>query len=255
MKKIILWVGGIIVAVVIIGLVGIFISLDSIVKKGVNTFGPKLTKVDTRLDGAKVSPLSGKGQLTGFFLGNPAGFKTPSAIKVGDIKVGIQPSSVFADVIVIDEVNVQAPDITLEGSIMSGNNLSKILDNLNSAAGTNASAKPATPAGQKAEKKFIVKDLLINGGKIHLSVTELRASVPLPLPEIHVQNIGAKENGVTAAEMSKQIMEQLLVNVLKTAKSSLASMGKEAGKEVKEIGKGALDQVDKTADQLKGLFK
>src|SRR5204863_1175523 len=114
MKKLILRIALGVVILVIVALVVVFFSLNSIVKRGVETVGPKLTQVDMRLKAAELSPLSGNGRLTGLFVGNPQGYQTPSAIQVGDIKVGLQISSVMSDTLVVDQVNIQAPELTFE---------------------------------------------------------------------------------------------------------------------------------------------
>lgn len=253
MKKLIIRIVAGVVLLVIIALVVVFFSLNSIVKKGVETVGPKLTQVEMRLNSANLSPFSGRGQLSGLFVGNPQGYKTPSAITVGDIKVGVQPSSVMSDTVVIEEVTVKAPEITFEGSL-SGNNLSQILANLDAATGGDKAAKPAEPA-KKSEKKFYVKDVAINDGKIHLSVTALGTSkaVTLPLPPVHLQNIGSREQGVSAAELSRQIMKEITANATKAVGEAMAK-GLDQG--VKEIGKEATGQLDKAAKgALKDLFK
>ena len=248
MKKIIIRTVLGVVVLLLVGLVVLFFSLNSIFKRGVETVGPKLTKVDVRLGSANLSPLSGRGQLSGLFVGNPEGYKTPSAIQVGDIKVGVQPSSVLSDTMVVDEVNIQAPEITFEGTL-TGNNLSKILDNIEAASGsdkTNTSAK-------KGEKKFFVKDLLIKGGKINLSIsTPLGGkSATLPLPELRLQNIGSRDKGVTAAELAEEIMKPILASATKAAAESLAGLGNS----LPGIGKDAGGELDKAAQGLKGLFK
>src|SRR5436190_18164188 len=66
MKKIILIVTAI-AAVCLIALVVILIlSLGSIIKKGVETVGPQITRTEMKLDGANVSVFSGSGALKGF---------------------------------------------------------------------------------------------------------------------------------------------------------------------------------------------
>ncbi len=253
MKKLIIRIAVGLVVLVVISLVVVFFSLNSIVKKGVETVGPKLTKVEMRLGGVKLSPLSGNGRLTELFVGNPEGYHTPSAIKVGDIKLGLQLSSVLSDTLVVEEVNIQAPEITFEGSL-SGNNLSKILENLDAVTGGEKAAKTGNPepAAKKSEKKFFVKDVLVKGGQIHVNITALGGkSATLALPELHLQNIGTRENGVTAAELTKQILKPLLASVTKAVGENLANLGKGA----EEIGKGAAGEVDKATKGLKGLFK
>ncbi len=236
MKKLFLRIGLGGVVLIALVLVVVFFSLNSIVKKGVETLGPEMTRVDVRLGSADISPFSGGGRLSKLFVGNPEGFKTPSAIQMGDIKVGVKVSSVLKDVIVINEINIQAPEITLEGNL-SGNNLSKILDNV---SGTDEKQKAApAAAGAKKEKKFCVKELVIDGGKINLSLDMSilgGKSATIPLPSIHLQNIGTEENGVTAAELVKDIMKPLLDGVLDAAKKEIAS----GGKGLENLGKGGV---------------
>ena len=69
----------------------------------------KANKVDVRLGSAKLSPLSGNGQLTELFVGNPEGYKSPSAIAVGSMGISVVPGSVMADKVVIRYVKVESP--------------------------------------------------------------------------------------------------------------------------------------------------
>ncbi|HXC35083.1 MAG TPA: hypothetical protein VNV43_04365 [Candidatus Acidoferrales bacterium] len=251
MKKILLRVVLAVFVLIVLALVVVFFSLNSIVKKGVETLGPDMTKVEVRLGSADISPFSGGGKLSKLFVGNPEGFKTTSAIQMGDIKVGVKVSSVLKDVIVINEINIQAPEITLEGNL-SGNNLSKILDNV---SGTDEKQK-ATPAaaGAKKEKKYCVKELMIDGGKINLSL-DLSIlggkSATIPLPAIHLSNIGTETDGVTAAELVKQILKPLLESVLDAAKKEIAS----GGKGLENLGKGGVNDAKKAAGGVLDMFQ
>lgn len=248
MKRFILGIGIGLVLLVVVALVAVFFSLNSIVKKGVETIGPQLTKVEMRLGAAKLSPLSGNGQLTDLFIGNPEGYKTPSAIKVGEIKVGLRLSSLRSDTMVVEEVNFQSPEITLEGGL-DGNNLSRILDNLEAAAGGgNQSGKTKAPAGK--EKKFQVKEVVVQSGKIHLSVTALGGqALTVPLPELRLQNIGTAGHGVSAAELSRQILKPLLASITKAASEAV----KNAGQDI--LGKETTEQINKASKGVKDLFK
>lgn len=252
MKKWILRLGLAVVALVIVGLVVVFFSLNSIVKKGVETVGPKLTQVEIKLGGVNLSPFSGSGQLSDLFVGNPEGFKTPSAIKIGSVKVAVDVGSLMSDTIKIKEINLQAPEITLEGGL-SGNNLSKILANVTAATGGGGSQPATTSAPAKKEKKFCVQDVVINGGKINLSTGLLGGkALTVPLPPIHLQNIGTENLGVTAGELVKQILQPLLQSVVEAAGNAIGNVGKDAaGAVTGEAGKA----VNKVGEGLKGLFK
>ncbi|MEO6035339.1 MAG: hypothetical protein ABIQ35_08800 [Verrucomicrobiota bacterium] len=250
MKKWVFRIAGIVIVLVILALVLVFINLNSIVKKGVETVGPQLTKVEVRLGSAKLSPMNGNGELSRLFVGNPENYKSPSAIEVGNVKVAVKLSSVFKDTIEIDEVNIQEPLITFEGGL-TGNNLMTILKNLESSPDD---VKP-TPKGKTASeggKKFFVKDVVINGGKINVLVTGLGAkALTVPLPPIYLQNIGSETNGVTAAQLCKEILKPLIASAMKAGLEAVTGLGEN----VKEIGKGAAEQFNKTTSGLKGLFK
>src|SRR5262245_51586812 len=89
------------VILIVAAILGVRFFLDAAVKKGVETVGPMLTKVDVKLGSANISLFSGSGKLTDLVVGNPEGYKTPSAISVGSASLALKPSSVFADKLVI----------------------------------------------------------------------------------------------------------------------------------------------------------
>lgn len=242
MKKILI-VGSIIAVIVIVALVVVFLNLDRIVKQGVETVGPKVTKTEVRLDGVSLSPFSGSGKLKGLFIGNPQGFKTPSAIEVGAMEVQVNLASLKSDKIVVDKVVIQAPVITFEGTL-SGSNLKKIMENVESVSGSSEDTGTS--------KTIQIKDLTITGGKINFSFTGLGGrTVSAPLPDLHLTNIGTDDKGATVAQATKQVLGAVVSNVDKIA----AKMIQEVGKLGKEAVNTAVDQVDKAAQGVKKLFK
>lgn len=252
MKKIILRIGLVVVVLILLAAAAVFFSLNSIVKKSVETLGPQMTKVDVRLGSADISPFSGSGKLSKLFVGNPDGYKTPSAMEMGSIKVGVKLASITSDTIVVNEINIQAPNITLEGNLTGATNLKKILDNLDSSSAADEKQKTEAPAAKKKEKKFIVKDLVINGGKVNLSLNMSilgARSATVPLPQIHLQNIGEQSNGVTASELARQVMQPLLADVLDAAKNAVASGS------LKDLGTNGTSQINKAVQGVTDLFK
>src|SRR5258706_5241399 len=231
MKKILIVGGGIVFLALLVAFVFGFVLLGSVVKASVEKVGPMVTKVPVKLDGAAVSIFSGKGELKGFEVGNPEGFKTPNAIKVGSVGVSVSPKSVFADKVVIHSIRVEAPEITYETDL-KGNNLSKILDNVQSVAGT---GQPAD-AGKKP-KKLQVDEFVITGGKISMSATMLGGrSATLPLPEIHLSNLGQGPEGITAAELTEKAMSAVVAGTLKAVAEGGAAFAKEGVKAATKTG-------------------
>src|SRR5947207_3795995 len=185
MKKLIIRVVVVLLVLLVVAVGASIYFLGSIVKKGVETVGPQITGTEIKLDSATLSLLSGSGKLKGLLVGNPEGFKTESAIKVGAVSVGVAPGSVFSEKVHVTQVNVQAPEITFEGGL-KGNNLSKLLDNVQAATG-GGDKTSATPKDKS--RKLQVDDFVISGGKINLSIDAGLLggkSATVPLPEIHL---------------------------------------------------------------------
>ena len=63
------------------------------IKAGIETIGPKITKTSVNVGSVTLSPLTGKGQIKGLVIGNPHGFTSEAAIKVKDFTIKIVPSS------------------------------------------------------------------------------------------------------------------------------------------------------------------
>ena len=101
MKKwIFIGLGAIVVLLVVVVVVGIS-KLGPIVKMAVNTYGPKITGTELHVDDVGISIFSAEAKLKKFFLGNPKGFKSPSAMKVGYVYVDVDKGSLTKDTIII----------------------------------------------------------------------------------------------------------------------------------------------------------
>jgi len=261
MKKIIISVA-VVGVVVVIGLVIVLtLSLGSIVKKGVETVGPQITKTEMTLDGASVSVFSGSGALKGFTLGNPEGYQTPAAIKFGEASVGVRPSSVLSDKIHVTHVRVIEPQITFEGTLGTANNLSKILENVEASTGSGSTApgdKPKTePADSGASKKLQVDDFLITGAKVSVSMTMLGGkSLSVTIPDIHFTDLGTGPEGITAGELTKKVLSQITKETLKAVENAVADLGKQATEVIKgAAGEEASKALDKATKGIGDLFK
>ncbi|HEY5915545.1 MAG TPA: AsmA family protein [Verrucomicrobiae bacterium] len=254
MKKWLIRIVVLVVVLVVLAVVAVGLFLDSGIKKGVETVGPMLTKVSVKLDGVSLSLLSGSGKMKGLVVGNPEGYKTPSAIQVGLAELALEPRSVFSDKVVIKNINVQGPEITYETDL-KGNNLSKILANLEEASGgSGGQAKPETE--KKASKKLQVDNFVISGGKIHVSVTALGGkSATVPLPEIRLTDLGKGPDGITAAELTKRVLQAIEKSAVQAASGAVTDLGKQAGELTKGLQKDAGGAVDKATKGIGDLFK
>ncbi|MFI5357539.1 MAG: hypothetical protein ACHQ4G_09405, partial [Opitutales bacterium] len=153
MKRKPLFIVGVIVGLLVVAYIGLTFFLGSIVKAGVNKFGPKLTQTKVELAGAQISPLTGSGTLTGLFVGNPAGWHSDHAFYLGKIHVSIEPLSLLGDHIVIDEITIDQPEFVYETKIVASN-IKDLLKNIESFSGSGGQAA-TTKSGKPI--KFVVK--------------------------------------------------------------------------------------------------
>ena len=244
MKKILLSVLALLVVLVISAVGYLYFSLNTLVKKAVETVGPRITKTDVRLSSANISPFSGSGSLNGFVIGNPEGFGKEPALRFGSIQVKVDKATLLKEVITVDSVIIRNPDILLEGTLR-GNNLGKLLQNIKSSSSSKSSEEKAS---SKESKKFVVKEVVISGIKLRLAASALDQKVEqtIPLPEIRLQNIGSDGSGVSASQLATQILAPLLQSAVTEGVNSLAKQG------LRELQKNGGAQIE---NAVKGLFK
>ena len=245
MKKI-FWSVVIILLVLVIAVAivaGFF--LNPIVKRGVETIGPKITKTSVTLDAVDLSLLTGSAKVKGLVVGNPEGYKTTNSISVGTIAVGVDPFSVLSDKIVVRSLHVETPEITFEGGL-GGNNLSKLLDNVNGTAKNGGPVSTNAVGQPKPSKKIEVDDLLISGAKVHVLLTELGGrQMSLTLPDIHLTDLGKGGDGLTATDLTRRVLQEIVTATVKAVASDSTNLGKGAEKLIQGNGLNKIENLFK----------
>jgi len=252
MKKVLLIIGAVLLVLIVV----LMLSLGQIIKAGVNTAGPKLAGVPVHVDKVVVNPLSGMVRIKGLIIGNPEGFNTPSAMELNDFKLNIKMSSLFSKAIVIEQILIDAPQITYEKSLKSSN-LSTLQANLapKDASAPKPEAAPAPEKKKGAAKKVIIDDFQLNGAKVNVTITALGGKkMTLPLPDIKMQNIGRNSGGTDAA----QVISEVFDSISKAVVDAVASAGNIAGDALKgasgaatDAAKGATDAAKSAVDSVK----
>jgi hypothetical protein len=256
MKKFLLWTVIGLVLLVVLGALAVSLFIDSAVKRGVETVGPKLAKVDVKLDRVNLSLLSGAGRIQGLLVGNPEGYKTPQAISVGRASIALKPGSLFSDKIVIRSIQVEAPEITFEGGL-GGNNLSQILANVQASTGSDKTNAAAKSDEGKAGKKLQVDEFIIRNAKVYVSLTGLtRQPFTVPLPDIHLTDLGTGPEGITSGELTKRVLEAIKEKAVKAAAAGeFNNLDKTAKQLTKDLGKNLDPNVTNLTKSLGDLFK
>ncbi len=241
MKKILLGIA----VVMALGIVGgawwLYSSLDSLVASAIRTYGPDITGVSVKLSSVKIKPADGSATLSGLVIGNPKEFKASHAIALGEISMALDINSLTRDVIVIREIQIIKPDVSYEYT-SHGTNLDVIQHNIDNYLAKTLGGK-TEPKDKGPGKKMIIDHLYVKDGKINFSADMLKGKdVTVPLPNLHLTDIGKKSNGATAADVTKQILGA----ITQSATRAVSSIN------VGGIMEGAKEGV---TGKLKGLFK
>lgn len=234
-----------IIAVVLVGL-----SLDALVKGGVETMGPRILGVPVTLEDVDIALLSGtsvQAGLTKLVVKNPEGYETAYALSLPEIRVQVDGNSLLSDTVIIEEVLIVAPAMTFEWSLR-GSNLGRIQENVKrhtrSGSDDNGREKDEEEPGKTVHiKKVTVKDAIINvsfiGGQREVS--------QLPLPDLELRDIGNPSGGTTFSQASAVIVDEIYAAILKAVMKSgfLLPQG------VEQLGKAIGKMGEKL---LQGLF-
>ncbi len=213
------------------------VYLGPLVKKAVETLGPQVAGVPVRLASFSVSPFTGRLRLKGLVVGNPPGFKTPSALEVGEVRVSVRLGTLLSDRVVVKEILVKGASATYETG-PGGSNVAVISRRVDAVSGPGPSAAKGKAGGRARTLRIL--DFRFTGASVRLSARLLGGhAVTLEMPDIHLKDIGG-EQGTTPAKAAAQIA---------------AAVSSGVGKAVVSFGRPLSSAVDSAAKALSGLKK
>lgn len=185
----------------------LFASLDGLVKQAIERWGPEITGVSIKVQSVRIEAAQGRGAIRGLVVGNPKGFKSPQALKLAEMRLTLDPASVTKDVVVIRELVLVAPEVSYERG-QGSDNMTVIQRNVDRWVTKHAGAKPDAGPG----KKFVIENLRIQNGKAQLGTT-----LSVPMPDLHLREVGKKSGGATAGEVVKGVWDAMLRSVTNLA--------------------------------------
>ena len=239
------------------GAVLLYSSLGTIITSAITSVGPEILRAKVSLEKTVIDASTGKGSLHGLLIGNPEGFETESAFKMDKVEVAMNTDSITSDTIVINKIDIQAPEATYElGG--SGSNINAIQNNVDAFVknlmGDSKSAEASAP--EEGGTKIVIDHVYVKGGKVNISASFLGGkSMSVPLPDIHLQDIGKEGDGATPGEVVQTIISALNKAILKAVSPlNLDKMGDVAGKTVKGVGQTLEKGAQGVTDTVKGIF-
>lgn len=211
---------------VLVALIGIFVvsslilsfSLDRIVKSKIESTTAELLETSVSVGEVSVSILDGSGTINNIVIQNPQSFSDNPAVKLQQVSLKLDLSTLLSDVIVVEEILIRKPELYFEQK-MRGNNLQTLIDNMS--------------AGSSSGIRVVVDYLLVENGRVTLT-TDIggRKSAKAEFSQFEIEDIGRNGN-----DTMEQVMQQILEPVLRQAAKEAVKQG------LIEKAKGALKEL------------
>ncbi len=254
------------VVVILVVVIGVAFSLfaNSALKAAIESAGSKALGVKVSVEDVDLSVIGGSLGFENIVIANPANYQHDSLLELKSAKVAVEVKSLLSDEVHIKDIKLDGVDLVIEQRGIT-NNLHDLIKGMPSSAKAEEGVEPSG-------KKLHIDNLEITGvtAKVKLlPVPGKTDTVTLKLSPIKMTNLGS-DNKLDAAaltgkillaiasgivEQGADILPKDMVNAMSSTLGKTVDIGKgileggkDAGKEMKDIGEGI-------SDGLKGLFK
>lgn len=220
--------------------------LDGLVAATVERQGSAVTGTDVDVGGVDLALTDGRADLAGITIGNPDGYETDYAVRIGHARVALDVGSLAGDVPVVDELELEGALINAEHR-EAASNLTDIQQHATSSSGD------APPSGEPG--RIVVKRFRLSDARVLLTSEYLSEPEELPLRDIVVADIGTATGGVTYAEAAEAMLAPVLAAARSAAGERLQAVAADAAaeavrEELDEQGDEARDKADELETEV-----
>ena len=249
MKKLLFRGFLVIVVLVLVGLVALYFSLNSIIKDQVETQGTQATGVQTQLQSVNLNPFGGKLSLNDLTLNNPEGFSDAKIFKLGEADVNVKLSSLWSgDEVVVPNVDLDGATILIELDGLDLNTL-KLLENIQgSGEGDDAGedGESPEPSADGETRGYLIQNLNITNTKLvgRVSVPGgIEQDIDLTLADIQKTDV----RGVELSDVIAFAVETILINASREVTAVVPNL-EQLGGQVESIANDVLGNVGQKID-------
>ena len=243
------------VAVVVVAvLLYVTASLDSLVKQGIETYGSRIVGAPVRVGSVEISLSSGRGTLRELSVSNPEGFSNGDALRLAEVTLDIQPSSLTQEPLVIQEITILGPQVNAEVSASGSTNIDVLRRNVSAYAGASSDGGSATSpeeADDTPPPLLRINELTFADGVLAADTTAIGGDVrTLELAPLRLAELGGK-NGQPVDVIAKSILDAYTRGVASVVAKNVAASRAEKLIDEKiggELGEAARDLLDRVLD-------
>ena len=199
------------------------LRLDAIVQGAIERRGSEITGTPVQVEEVEVHLASGHATLRGVSIANPPGFKTPDALTLNEVQVGLDLRSLLSGPLVLDAVRVVEPHVFYEVGADGTANIDVIRRNVEALrkagkekppANATPGAKPRRRASDGGGRKLIIHLLQMTEGQVTIDAAATGGSARTEsLPAFDLTAIGVKQGGASPAEVGRIILVALARDV------------------------------------------
>ena len=220
-------------------------QLDRVAATATRTVGSAITGTKVDVESISIRPLAGSVKIKGFTVGNAEGFHNPTAIKVGNLHVALNTSSVLTDKIVVEHLEISDVAIDMEYGISKGSNLDALLKNVEKNTGADKKKAQAAKEEKKAEEKpaaqkqVVIRKLILKNSKVTVSSGMLKTTMSIPLVPISMENVGEKTDMAGAIQ---EVLVRIMAEIANVVNFDAIGKGIVSGADA--VGKGIVSGAD-----------
>lgn len=223
-------------------------SIDLVVAWTLERYGPRVMGVPVNVREVRISPRDGRGTVRGLDIGSPPGFGAARAARLGEIRVELDPATLFEPVVRIRELHVDAPAITYERGgkvtnleVIQGN-IEQYVRGQNREAPQESGGKSAGSVPGVQKRRFIIDRLTIRSARVTMTNPALKGQgISFDLPDIEIRDLGKRQGGVTASEAAAAVAATLQNRIAQRALTNIDALRRGG--------------VEGAIDALRGLLK
>ena len=241
------------IAVVVVAvLLYVTASLDSLVKQGIETYGSRIVGAPVRVGSVEISLSSGRGTLRELSVSNPEGFSNGDALRLAEITLDIQPSSLTQEPLVIQEITILGPQVNAEVSASGSTNIDVLRRNVSAYSGTSSDGGSTTSpeaVDDTPPPLLRINELTFADGVLAADTTAIGGDVrALELAPLRLAELGGK-NGQPVDVIAKSILDAYTRSVASVVAKNVAAsragklIDEKIGGELGEAARGLLDRV------------
>lgn len=213
----------------VLGLVGVYFTLNTIVASEIESAATDALGVETTVEAVNIGLFKGQSSLRDLEIDNPPGYEGKFLVLKSAL-LGVSLGTIFSDLIDVKEVSIEGISLDLVERLKESN-IGTILSNANndpsdaSASGEPSSGDSGSDGGD--DQKFIIDLVSVKDIEIKVAVepvTSERQPTTIKIDEIVIHDIGRKENGVTLDELSAILVRSIVGSAVKAAPGQIPSL-------------------------------